>query len=231
MKAEQLSRKELAQYIDYAVLKPEITIDEMTRAAEKGIRLQVRSLCVNPIYVPLTDAMARGTETAVTPVVDFPFGCSSTASRLAQLREVLPYESVEEVDIVMSYGLLKSGRNDLVTEDLKQCAELCHSYGKQLKVILETDALTEEEIRQGCDCCISAGADFVKTSTGFLTGHELRGAANDVIDLIMAEVAGRCKVKGSGVIRTREHFLELIDKGVDRCGVNYTSVEKLLGEE
>ncbi len=230
-KACEMSRDELASYIDYAVLKPETTEAELVEAAKKGVELKVRTLCINPAYIPLLEPYVKGTVTGITPVVDFPFGTSSTASRTAQIEDIAGYESVGEIDIVMNYGMLRSGKDAEVTADLKACAEACHRHGKELKVILETDALMPEEIVRGCRCVMAAGGDFVKTSTGFLTGHELRGAANDVIQLILNEVQGRCKVKGSGVIRTREHFLELIDMGCDRLGINYTSAAKILGEE
>lgn len=88
-----------------------------------------------------------------------------------------------EIDVVANFGLIRSGEYEKVTADLKACADTAHKYGKELKVIFETDALTEEQIKKTCRCCMEAGADFVKTSTGFLTGYELRGAAPDVIQL------------------------------------------------
>ena len=136
---------------------------------------------------------------------------------------------MKEVDIVVNYGRLRSGKYDEVETDLKACAEVAHKYGRQIKAILETDALSEEQIRQGCECCIAAGIDFVKTSTGFLTGHELKGASPEVIEIIMDQVKDRCKIKGSGNIRTREHFLKLINMGIDRMGVGYRSVPVVLG--
>ena len=86
-------------------------------------------------------------------------------------------------------------------------------------------------MKEGCQCCIEAGADFVKTSTGFLTGFEANGATPQIIQIMMKEVAGKCKVKGSGCIRTREHFLKLIDLGIDRMGVGYKSVPVVLDME
>ena len=93
---------------------------------------------------------------------------------------------------------------------------------------MKRDALTDEEIKAGCEAVIAAGADFIKTSTGFLTGHEAKGAAVDVIKMIMEVNQGRVKIKGSGCIRTREHFLQLIDMGIDRMGVGYRSVPVVL---
>ena len=131
--------------------------------------------------------------------------------------------------MVANFGLIRSGKYDEVTKDLKACAEAAHKYGREIKAIFETDALTEEQIRKTCHCCMDAGIDFVKSSTGFLTGHELKGASVDVIKMMMEEVGDKCKVKGSGCIRTREHFLQLIDMGIDRMGVGFRSVPVVLG--
>lgn len=89
--------------------------------------------------------------------------------------------------------------------------------------------MNEEQIRRTCHCCIEAGVDFVKTSTGFLTGYESHGATPEVIRIMMEEVGDKCKIKGSGCIRTKEHFLQLIDMGIDRMGVGYKSVPVVLG--
>ena len=224
------TKEELAQYIDCAILKPEFSSQEVVEAAKMGIELGCASVCVNPGFIELLEPYVKGTKTSICPVVDFPFGTSSTASRLSQLEDVVHYDSVEEIDIVMKYGLLRGGYVEEVLDDLKACVKKVHDNKKIIKVILETDALSEEEIVLGCKLCVEAGADFVKTSTGFLTGHELHGASCEAVSLLIKSVDGACKVKGSGGIRTREHFLELIELGVDRCGVNYATVPSLLEE-
>ena len=162
------------------------------------------------------------------PVTDFPFGDSSTKSRVQQVLDAGRSDLVKEIDIVANFGMIRSGKYDEVTADLKECADAAHSIGHPLKVILETDALTEEQIRKGCECVIASGADFIKTSTGFLTGHNNIGAAPEVITIVMDQNKGRCQIKGSGCIRTREHFLQLIDMGIDRMGVGYKSVPVVL---
>ena len=93
---------------------------------------------------------------------------------------------------------------------MKACVQAAHKYGRENKVIFETDALNEEQVRKACHCAIEAGANFVKTSTGFLTGHENHGATLEWIQIMMDEVQDKCKIKGSGCIQTREHFLKLI---------------------
>lgn len=179
----------------------------------------------------LCEPYVKGSATMLCPVTDFPFGTSSTASRVQQIEDVAKYDSVKEVDIVANFGKLRAGKREEVVKDLKECVSAAHKYGRKIKVILETDALTVDQVKEGCQCCIEAGADFVKTSTGFLTGFEANGATPEIIQIMMEEVAGKCKVKGSGCIRTREHFLKLIDLGIDRMGVGYKSVPVVLDME
>ena len=228
-KANEMSVKELAAYIDYSVLKPEFTEEDIINLTKDGVKLGCATICINPGYMELCEPYVKGSDTMLCPVTDFPFGTSSTASKVKQIEEVAKYDTVKEVDVVANFGLIRSGKYDAVTKDLKACAGAAHRFGRELKAIFETDALTEEEIRKTCHCCIEAGVDFVKSSTGFLTGHELKGASIDVIKIMMEEVGDQCKVKGSGCIRDREHFLKLIDMGIDRMGVGYRSVPVVLG--
>lgn len=227
-KASEMTVKELASYIDYSVLKPEFTEQEIIDLTKDGVQLGCATICINPGYMDLCEPYVKGTNTMLCPVTDFPFGDSSTESRIQQIEQVAKYDTVKEVDIVANFGKIRSGKMDEVVEDLKACAQAAHKYGRELKVILETDALTDEQIKAGCEAVIAAGADFIKTSTGFLTGHEAKGAAVDVIKMIMEVNQGRVKIKGSGCIRTREHFLQLIDMGIDRMGVGYRSVPVVL---
>ena len=201
-KAAEMTTKELAAYIDYSVLKPEFTEEQIIELTKDGVELGCATICINPGYMELCEPYVKGTETMLCPVTDFPFGTSSTASKVQQIEEV--------------------------TADIKACADAAHKFGRELKVIFETDALTEEQVRKACHCAMDAGADFVKTSTGFLTGYEAHGATPEIIKVMQEEVGDKCKVKGSGCIRTREHFLQLIDMGIDRMGVGYRSVPVVL---
>ncbi|MGC0272431.1 deoxyribose-phosphate aldolase [Pseudactinotalea sp. Z1739] len=231
--AEQMSVAELAAYIDHSVLKPEFTVQDIAREVSNGVHFGCRTVCINPTAIETAAPLCEGTETGLCVVVDFPFGLSSTSSRLAQTRDVLA-PGVTEVDIVANYGWLRSGRVDRVEQDLRAVAEVCHEAGVELKVILETDALTVDEVRAGAEAAIAAGADFIKTSTGFYTGttqHEQTGASESMIATMLSVAAGRCKVKGSGSIRDRGHFLRLIDAGIDRMGIGYRSTPVVLGVE
>lgn len=115
-----------------------------------------------------------------------------------------------------------------VEADIKAVCDVCHKYGTEVKVIFETDALTLDEVKKATETAIAAGVDFVKTSTGFFTGGKNEGATYEVIQAMMDTAQGRCKIKGSGCIRTREHFLKLIDMGIDRMGIGYRSTPVVL---
>lgn len=228
-KANEMNLKELASYIDYSVLKPEFTEQEITDLTKDGVKLNCATICINPGYMDLCEPYVKGTDTMLCPVCDFPFGTSSTESKVKQIEIVAKYDSVKEIDIVANFGMIKSGKWEEVLADIKACTEAAHKYGREIKVIFETDALNELQIRKMCHICIEAGADFVKTSTGFLTGHEAHGASLEIIKVMMEECGDKIKIKGSGCIRTREHFLQLIDMGIDRMGVGYRSVSVVLG--
>lgn len=229
-KAAEMTTKELAQYIDYSVLKPEFTEQEIVALTKDGVELGCATICINPGYMELCKPYVEGSETKLCPVCDFPFGTSSTESKVAQAKILVDNyaDVIGELDIVANFGLIRSGEYEKVTKDIKAVVDACHEKNVPVKVIFETDALNEEQIRKTCHCCIEAGADFVKSSTGFLTGFEAHGATPEVVKMMQEEVGDKCQVKGSGCIRTREHFLQLIEMGIDRMGVGYRSVPVVL---
>lgn len=235
-KAAEMSVRELAAYIDQSVLKPEFTQEEIRRYIQDGIDVGCATVCINPASLPIAEEMCRGTDTKICVVCDFPFGLSTTESKVLQAREYCSKYPVYELDIVANYGWIRSGMWDAVREDIAAVCKVCHEYGTAVKTIFETDALTLPEILKATDTAIEAGTDFVKTSTGFYTGSaryspdgKCVGAAPELIEAMIKEADGRCKVKGSGAIRTREHFLSLIDMGIDRMGIGYKSLHTVLG--
>ena len=172
--------------------------------------------------------MVEGTDTGLCVVCDFPFGLATTEAKAMLAEEYCSKYKIEDLDIVANYGWLRSGLHDKVIEDLKPLVETCHKYGTKVKVIIETESLNDEQIADGTRCAVEAGADFIKSSTGFLTGFESEGASPRVVKLMMDAANGEIAVKGSGCIRTREHFLQLIDMGIDRMGVGYRSTPVVL---
>lgn len=228
-KAAEMSERELASYIDQSVLKPEFTAEDIKKYSQEGIDFGCKTICVNPASLDIVAPMVRGTNTGICVVCDFPFGLSTTASKALQAEEYCRNYEIEDLDIVANYGRLRSGDLDYVTADIKAVVDVCHGYGTNVKVIVETDSLTIDQVKAGTRCAVAAGADFIKSSTGFYTGGEQRGATNEVVAAMIEAGEGRIKVKGSGAIRTREHFLELIDMGIDRMGVGYRSTPVVLG--
>ncbi|HOA21922.1 MAG TPA: deoxyribose-phosphate aldolase [Anaerolineaceae bacterium] len=228
-KADEMSVWELAAYIDQSVLKPEFTQTEIRKYIQEGIDFGCATVCINPASLDLASELSRGTGTKICVVCDFPFGLSTTHSRVLQAEEYCRRGDVAELDVVANYGWVRSGMFAEVEEDLRAVAEVCHAFGVGVKVIFETDALSLDELRLACEAGIAAGADFLKTSTGFFTGGKSDGATSEVIALMIETARGRCKVKGSGGIRDQQHFFELIDMGIDRMGIGYRSTPVVLG--
>lgn len=228
-KAAEMTREELAAYIDHSILKPEFTQDEIIGHIKDAVMWGCATVCINPSSLPLAATLVEGTKTGICVVCDFPFGDSTTESKVLQAKAYCSKYKIQELDIVANFGWIRSGLWDAVTADIAAVVEACHQYGTAVKVIFETDALTEDEVRRACECAIEAKADFVKTSTGFLTGHENHGATPEIIKIMLDQCGDRMKVKGSGCIRTREHFLQLIDMGIDRMGIGYRSTPVVLG--
>lgn len=228
-KASGMTVKELAAYIDQSVLKPEFTEEEIRKYIQEGVDYGCATVCINPASLDIAAELTQGTDTKICVVCDFPFGLSTTASKVQQAEEYCKRGDIYELDIVANYGNIKSGKWDEVREDIKAVCDICHKYGTAVKTIMETDALSVDQVKKAAEVLIEAGTDFVKTSTGFYTGGPQVGAAPEIIQVIMDVVDGRCKIKGSGCIRTREHFLQLIDMGIDRMGIGYRSTAEVLG--
>jgi deoxyribose-phosphate aldolase len=228
-KASEMTVKELARYIDQSVLKPEFTQEDIRKYTQEGIDFGCATICINPASLDLVSKMVEGTDTGICVVCDFPFGLSTTESKVLQAREYCSKYRIQDLDVVANYGQLRSGNYDFVTRDLKAVVDVCHQYGTNVKVIIETDSLNLEQIKAGTKCAVAAGADFIKSSTGFFTGAPNVGATIEVVKAMMEAGEGKIKVKGSGCIRTREHFLQLIDMGIDRMGIGYRSTPVVLG--
>lgn len=228
-KASEMTQRELASYIDQSVLKPEFSQEEIKKYILEGIDYGCKTVCINPSSIELAEELCKGTATKICIVSDFPFGLSTTESKVAQAEMYCKRGTIFELDMVANYGWLRSGMYKEVEDDIRAVVKVCHKYNTAVKVILETDALTMDLIRKGTELVIAAGADFVKTSTGFFTGEKSDGATTKVIQAILEVSQGRIKVKGSGGIRDQKHFFELIDMGINRIGIGYKSTPVVLG--
>ena len=227
-KAAEMTARELARYIDQSVLKPEFTQADIKKYTQEGIDFGCATICINPASLPVVAKMVEGTDTGLCVVCDFPFGLSTTESKAKQAEEYCGKYKIDDLDIVANYGQLRSGNLDYVVANIKAVVNVCHKYGTAVKVIIETDALDMAQIANGTKCAVAAGADFIKSSTGFYTGGEVKGATVEVVQAMMDAGEGKIKVKGSGCIRTQEHFFKLIDMGIDRMGIGYRSTPVVL---
>jgi len=227
--ANEMTIAELAAYIDHSVLKPDFTQTEIRKYIQEGIDFGCKTVCINPSSLSIARELCKDTKTRICAVCDFPFGLSSTASKIKQIEDICRQRDVEDLDIVANYGWIKSGFWKETKDQFKAVTDACHQFGSLIKIILETDALTLDEIFKATDIACSAGADFIKTSTGFFTGSSNKGATTEIIMLMLDASDGRIKVKGSGGIRDRESFLNFINMGVDRLGIGFKSTPVVLG--
>lgn len=204
----------LASMIDHTILKPEAGKEQVETICREAREYGFASVCVNSSYVPLCAELLRHTEVKVCTVIGFPLGAMSTAAKAAEARQAI-LDGAEELDMVIHIGMLKDGNNEYVEQDIHSVVE--EARGKAaVKVIIETCLLSEEEKIRACLLAKKAGADYVKTSTGFSTG----GATAEDIALMKNTVGKDMKVKASGGIRTREKAEEMRKAGADRIGTS-----------
>lgn len=216
----------LNKYLDHAVLVPRMSRQEAAESIRLGIEYKVKTVCVRPCDIDMAVEMCRGTETEVSCVLGFPHGNICTPSKAAEAK-LYCEKGVDEIDMVANYGWICSGLWDDVREDIRAVVEVAHKSNVLVKVIFETSQLTLEEVAKTTEICVEAGADFVKTSTGF-NGE---GAREDVVDCMLKTAAGRIKVKPSGGIRDAERAGMFVEKGAARLGVNGSSTPAICGGE
>lgn len=218
----------LSELIDHSVLKPDFSREEIINNIKIGIAYKCKSVCVNPSSIDLAYDLCHNTQTKVCTVCDFPFGCSSLESRINQVQECCSTGKIFELDIVAKYGWIRSNMWDEFVLDSKNICDLCHRFGVGLKVILETDALSIDQIVRSTIILADIGVDFVKTSTGFYLGDNVKGASVDIVDVLLKAANGKIKVKAAGGIRTKDHFLNLVKMGVHRFGIGFKSTPVVL---
>lgn len=212
----------LHRTLDAAVLKPEMSRSEAKEAIQACIRLKTYSVCVRPCDIQLAQHLCQGTETEVCVVLGFPHGGQLTDSKVDEARRYIDL-GVDEIDMVANYGWVRSGHWEAVQADIAAVTKLTNAAGIPLKVIFETAQINSEDIGKMVEVSIAAGADFVKTSTGF-NGE---GAKMDDIKQMLESAAGRIKVKPSGGIRDAAKAQAFIDIGAHRLGVGWTSCEAI----
>jgi deoxyribose-phosphate aldolase len=216
---DTITEEKVAKTIDHSLLRPELTVDEVLAGCELAAAYQVASVCCRPLDVGRCRDALAGSGVLVGTVVGFPHGASTTAVKAFEAERALD-EGAVELDMVLPIGWLRSGEDDEVREDIAAVVDVAHPRGAVVKVILENAYLTDEQKVRGCRLSEKAGADFVKTSTGFAPS----GSTMDDLRLMRASVSDRVKVKAAGGIRTLDLLIEGLNAGMDRCGATATAV-------
>jgi deoxyribose-phosphate aldolase len=215
-------RAEIAPLIDHTLLKPDATREEVARLCQEAREHGFASVCVNPHWVSLAAQLLRGSPVKVCTVVGFPLGATTTLTKTIETRDAVA-NGADEIDMVLNIGALKAGQDQVVEEDIREVVKA--AAGRVVKVILETALLSDEEVVRACRLSRQAGADFVKTSTGFGPG----GATAHHVALMRRTVGRGMGVKASGGIRDFETARKMIEAGATRIGAS-ASVKIVRGE-
>lgn len=212
---ETASAKDWASLIDHTLLKPEATDEDIKRLCEEAARYRFASVCVNPTWVKVAACSLRGSGVPVCTVIGFPLGATLADVKAYEARRAIS-DGATEVDMVINVGALKSGDDCLVEHDIRSVVEVAHEYQATCKVIIETALLTDDEKVRACLAAKKAGADFVKTSTGFSKG----GATVADIALMRRTVGTELGVKASGGVKGLEDARKLVEAGATRIGAS-----------
>ncbi len=201
------------KYIDHTLLKPDCTEKQIEELCNEAKKYDFASVCVNPCFVSKCYELLKNTDVKVCTVIGFPLGATTTLAKIEETKDALK-NGASEIDMVINISKLKCNEDEYVFNEIKQLKEICKN--NILKVIIETCLLTDEEKIRVCTLAVKAGADFVKTSTGFSTG----GATYEDVKLMKETVKDKCLVKASGGIRDTETFLKMIEAGASRIGAS-----------
>lgn len=216
-----MTKEEILSKVDHTLLKPEATWQQVQTLCDEAVENHTASICINSCYVKQAAEYLAG-RVPVCTVVGFPLGAMSTAAKVFETEQALR-DGAAEVDMVIHIGDVKAGNFDKVEQEIRALKAACGSH--VLKVIIETCLLTDEEKEKMCDAVCNAGADYIKTSTGFSTG----GATFDDVALFARCCRGRCKIKAAGGIRSVGDMEKFLQLGADRLGTS--SAIKLLNAE
>ncbi len=210
-----MKREALAQMIDHTLLSPAATPEQIKELCAEAREYHFATVCINPLYVALAVSELVDSDVGVCTVVGFPLGATPTGIKVCEATQALTQGALE-VDMVLPIGLLKAGEHDTVREDIAAVASVCHAYGAHLKVIIEAALLTDEEKVTACELSQEAGADFVKTSTGFAKS----GAKVEDVRLMRKTVGDTLGVKAAGGIHSYEEAMAMIEAGANRIGAS-----------
>lgn len=218
LNSKTITYQQLARVIDHSLLRPELTEAEVIAGCELAARYHTATVCVKPCHVRLAAQVLKGSDVLVSTVVGFPHGSNLTAVKVAEAEQAMQDGAVE-LDMVLNIGQLRSGKVETVREDVCAVCAAAHARGVKVKVILENAYLSNEQKVLACRLCEEAGADWVKTSTGFAPS----GATLEDLKLMRATVSEKVQVKAAGGVRTLDALLAVIDVGCTRCGATATA--------
>jgi deoxyribose-phosphate aldolase len=204
--------------IDHSLLRPELTEADVLAGCELAARYHVATVCVRPCDVRLAREALKDSDVLVSTVVGFPHGGNLTAIKVAEAEKAME-DGALELDMVLNIGQLRSGKYEAVREDIKAVCDAAHARGVKVKVIFENSYLTDPEKIMACKLSEAAGADWIKTSTGFASG----GATLADLRLMRAQVSEKVQVKAAGGVRTLQALLDVIDAGATRSGATATA--------
>ena len=199
--------------IDHTLLKQDATPEQIVKLCEEAKQFDFMSVCVNPAYVPLAADCLKGSDVKVCTVIGFPLGMNLTRTKVDETSEAIKC-GADEIDMVINVGMLKAHQDEYVKEEISLIRQAC--LGHILKVIIESCLLNNDEIVRACLAAKAAGADFVKTSTGFSTG----GATVEAVKLMRETVGPEMGVKASGGVRTHEDLIAMVEAGANRIGTS-----------
>ena len=215
---DTITEEKVAKTIDHSLLRPELTVDEVLAGCALAATYRVASACCRPLDVGRCRDALAGSGVLVGTVVGFPHGASTTAVKAFEAERALD-EGAVELDMVLPIGWLRSKKDAYVQDDIAAVVAVAHDRDAIVKVILENAYLTDEEKVRGCQLAEQAGADYVKTSTGYAPS----GSTMDDLRLMRASVSERVKIKAAGGIRTLDLLIEGLNAGMDRCGATATA--------
>jgi deoxyribose-phosphate aldolase len=218
LNSKTITYEQLAKVIDHSLLRPELTEADVIAGCELAHKYHVATVCVKPIHVKLAAEVLKDSDVIVSTVVGFPHGSNRTEVKVLEA-EMAMDDGARELDMVLNIGQLRSGKFDFVRQDIKAVCETAHARSAKVKVILENAYLTDDEKVNACKLCEEAGADWVKTSTGFAPS----GATLDDLRLMRATVSEKVQVKAAGGVRTLAAILPVIDVGCTRVGATATA--------
>ena len=215
---DRLTYEDVAKTIDHSLLRPELDDEFIQDGCELAARYKVASVCVRPADVPRAAELLTGTEVAVGTVIGFPHGGTTTEVKLFEAEQAMR-AGATELDMVINIGALRSGRDSYVKDEIAAIVATAHRGGAIVKVILENAYLDDDQKVRGCRLAEAAGADFVKTSTGFAP----TGATHEDLALMRRSVSAHVGVKAAGGVRTLDGLLAVMELGVTRIGATQTA--------